>query len=60
MKDNIFISDLIFYNNTKEETLNFIETHNLKNLEFFLEPRDFNHTEKFNFIIKNTKLENIS
>lgn len=60
MKDNIFISDLIFYNNTKEETLNFIETHNLKNLEFFLEPRDFNHTEKFNFIIKNTELENIS
>lgn len=60
MKKNIFVSDLIFYNDTKEETLNFIETYNLKNIEFFLEPRDFNHTEKFNFLIKNATLENIS
>lgn len=60
MKNNIFVSDLIFYNNTKEETLNFIKMHGLKNLEFFLEPRDFNHTEKFNFLIKNVKLENVS
>lgn len=60
MKNNIFVSDLIFYNDTKEETLNFIEMYDLKNLEFFLEPRDFNHTEKFNFLIKHAKLENVS
>lgn len=35
MKNNIFVSDLIFYNDTKEETLNFIEMYDLKNLEFF-------------------------
>ncbi|MDX8335596.1 MULTISPECIES: TIM barrel protein [Cetobacterium] len=60
MKKNIFVSDLIFYNDTKEETLNFIETYNLKNIEFFLEPRDFNHTEKLNFLIKHTKLDQVS
>lgn len=60
MKNNIFISDLIFYNDTKEETYNFIETFKLKNIEFFLEPRDFNHTEKFNFLIKNLKLNAVS
>ena len=60
MKNNIFVSDLIFYNDTKEETFNFIETFNLKNIEFFLEPRDFNHTEKFNFLIKNLKLNAVS
>ena len=60
MKDNIFISDLIFFNNTKEETLEFIEEHKLENLEFFLEPRDFKHTEKLKFVMENTKFKNIS
>lgn len=54
------MSDLIFYSDTKEEALDFIKIYNLKNIEFFLEPNDFKHTEKFNFLIKNAILENIS
>lgn len=60
MKENIFVSDLIFYNDTKEETLDFIERNRLLNMEFFLEPRDFNHTEKLNFILKNAKFNALS
>lgn len=60
MRKNIFVSDLIFFNDTKEVALKFIKDNNLKNIEFFLEPKDLIQMEKVNFILKNNKFKKIS
>lgn len=60
MKNNLYISDLIFKNDSAEDILKFLYENNIKNLEMFLEPLDRDHHEKSLKILENYKFENIS
>ena len=60
MTKEINVSDLIFFNNTKEECVKFIRENNIENMEFFLEFDDTNQTEKVDYILDNINFKNIS
>lgn len=59
-KNNIHVSDLIFYKDKYEDIIKFLEENKIENLEFFIEPLDEEYTEKMLKILNNIKLENIS
>lgn len=61
MSQNIVhISDLIFYDKSYEEIINFLKKNNIKKLEFFIEPLDEEYTKKMLKILNEYKFESIS
>lgn len=61
MSQNIVhISDLIFYDKSYEEIINFFKKNNIKKLEFFIEPLDEEYTKKMLKILNEYKFESIS
>nr|WP_307775799.1 TIM barrel protein [uncultured Cetobacterium sp.] len=60
MFNNIHISDLIFYKDSVEEIINFLEENNLKKLEFFIEPLDREYTKKMLKVLDRYKFSSIS
>ncbi len=58
--NKIAVSDLIFFNDTKEDILNFLEENDINNLEFFLEFDDPTQSEKVDYILRYKELSSIS
>ncbi|MFR3819117.1 MAG: sugar phosphate isomerase/epimerase family protein [Fusobacterium varium] len=58
--NKIYVSDLICTNDSYEEIINFFKKNRIKNIEFFIEPYDKEHTEKLDKILKNYSLESVS
>ena len=58
--NKIYVSDLICASDSYEETINFLERNKIKNIEFFIEPCDEEHSKKLNKILENYSVENIS
>lgn len=58
--NNIHISDLIFYEKTKEEIIDFLNQNHIRKMELFIEPLAIEYTEKMIYILENYKFESIS
>ncbi|MBM6690550.1 sugar phosphate isomerase/epimerase [Fusobacterium mortiferum] len=58
--NNIFVSDLICANNSIEESKKFFIENNIKNIEFFIENQDIEHSKKLESLLEGLELEKIS
>lgn len=58
--NNIFVSDLICANDSIEETKKFFKENSIKNIEFFIENQDIEHSKKLESLLKELELEKIS
>lgn len=60
MFENLYVSDLIFYNENVESIIKFLKDNKVEKVEFFIEPLDEEYTKKMCEVLNNYKFKSIS